>query len=183
MGEGNPRGGIPHDESPNKSGDEPRDTRRLTVREAAAELDITEAAVRNRISRGTLRVERDSGAVYVLLEADEPPVNRDESSDKPGDESPRYTDQSELVAVLREQLAAERRANEENRRIIAGLVQRIPELEAPPQSAQEAQDMAESASEGESGEEDSEAHTEPQERRPWWRSLKRIFGNPRSRGG
>ncbi len=142
-------------------------------------LGISEAAVRNRISRGTLRVEREEGAVYVLLEADESAVNRDESSDKPGDAPPRYTDESELVAVLREQLAAERRANEENRRIIAGLVQRIPELEAPPQSAQEAQGVAESASEGESREEDSEEPraatsqaSERSETRPWWR---RIF--------
>jgi hypothetical protein len=37
----------------------------------------------------------------------------------------------ERIADLREQLAAERRANEETRRIIAAFTQRIPELEAP----------------------------------------------------
>jgi hypothetical protein len=36
-----------------------------------------------------------------------------------------------LVAVLREQLAAERQAHAEARRILAGLVERIPQLEAP----------------------------------------------------
>src|SRR5215207_6073399 len=34
-----------------------------------------------------------------------------------------------LIEVLREQLREEREANRENRRIIAGLVQRVPELE------------------------------------------------------
>ncbi len=52
------------------------------------------------------------------------------------------------IESLERQLQAEREAHGESRRIIAGLVQRIPELEAPPQSAQEAQDVAESASEG-----------------------------------
>lgn len=62
--------------------------------------------------------------------------------------------------------------------IIAALTERIPELEAPPQSAQEAESVAESVAEGESGEEAAEKRTEPQspesqERVPWWR---RIFG-------
>jgi hypothetical protein len=46
------------------------------------------------------------------------------SHDKPEGES-------ELVAVLREQLAAERQAHAEVRRIIAGLVERILAIEAP----------------------------------------------------
>jgi len=37
----------------------------------------------------------------------------------------------ERIQDLREQLAAERRANEENRRIIAAITQRIPEIEPP----------------------------------------------------
>jgi len=97
--------------------DEPRRTNRLTVQQAAAHLGISEGAVRNRITRGTLRAEREAGRVYVLLPGS---VNRDES-----------TDESQLVAVLREQLAAERQAHAEARRIIAGLVERIPAIEAP----------------------------------------------------
>ncbi len=58
------------------------------------------------------------------MAGDEPTPNRDEPLGQPAD-------QSELIAVLREQLAAEREANRENRRIIAGLIERIPELEAP----------------------------------------------------
>jgi predicted ArsR family transcriptional regulator len=162
---------------------------RLTVAQAADQLGISEGAVRSRIKRGTLQTERDSGTVYVVLAGalgadrptDVPPADHTDQSER---EDQRLISSYEArIESLERQLQAEREAHGESRRIIAGLVQRIPELEAPPQSAQEAQDVAESASEGESGEEDSEAHTEPQERRPWWRSLKRIFGNPRSRGG
>ncbi len=39
----------------------------------------------------------------------------------------------EAIRVLREQLEAEREASAELRRIVAGLVQRVPELEAPPE--------------------------------------------------
>ncbi len=38
----------------------------------------------------------------------------------------------EMVEVLRQQLAEEREANQENQRIIADLVQRVPELEPAP---------------------------------------------------
>ena len=85
-------------------------TQRLTVVQAADQLGISEGAVRNRIKRGTLGAEREAGRVYVLLAG---PTSRDE----PGDES-------QLVAVLREQLAAERQAHSEARRIIAGLIER-----------------------------------------------------------
>jgi excisionase family DNA binding protein len=97
---------------------------RVTVQEAARLLGISEGAVRARIHRGTLETERDSGTVYVRLNADDTTNER--------------TEQSELVQTLREynatlerQLNAEREASAELRRIVAGLVQRIPELEAP----------------------------------------------------
>lgn len=73
--------------------------------------------------------------------------------------------------------ALEAEANREDRCLIAALTERILELEAPPQSAQEAEGIAESASEGESGEEAPEERPEAQDAgeqpRPWWR---RIFG-------
>jgi len=42
--------------------------RRTTVAEAAELLGISAEAVRGRIRRGTLPVEREGGTVYVLLE-------------------------------------------------------------------------------------------------------------------
>ena len=160
------------------------DPQRLTLREAAAALGVSEGAVRKRVTRGTLASDIGSdGRRYVYLEEDEAgaETGEDTGTDEgsPGGEDAStdalleaYQRENEL---LRDTLAAERRANEENRRIIAGLVQRIPELEAPPQSAQE----AESASGGESREEEAgerqEERTESQgagERHvPWWRRL------------
>ena len=141
------------------SGGSPEANQRLTVREAADQLGISEAAVRNRIKRGTLQAERESGRVYVLLAG---AVHRDEPTDTPADESA-------LVAVLREQLAAEREANRENRRIIAGLIERIPELEAPPEPQDTPSEARPRSDEGIGTQEPEEAT----ERRPFWR---RIFG-------
>jgi hypothetical protein len=94
--------------------------------------------------------------VYVLLPPDaqrhaarleaEREANREESPpdaqrhaardaiDMPGESSARISELREHNASLREQLEAEREANRENRRIIAGLIQRVPEL--PPASSE-----------------------------------------------
>jgi DNA-binding transcriptional MerR regulator len=150
---------------------------RLTVAEAARRLGVSPEAIRKRIKRGTIDHDQDPGGLtYVYVEVDNPVGNPS------GDEvaNPHLErllqNQEREIEYLRGQLDAERAAHGETRRIVAGLVQRIPELEAPPQSAQEAQDVAESASEGESGEEAWETRTGPQsmdarERVPWWRKL------------
>ena len=138
--------------------DEPRRTNRLTVQQAAAHLGISEGAVRNRIKRDTLRVEREAGRVYVLLAGS---ANRDES-----------TDESQLVAVLREQLAAERQAHAEARRIIAGLVERIPAIEAPVEETPEASETADEL-QGRGSPQTTAPGAQEGARRPWWR---RIIG-------
>jgi hypothetical protein len=74
------------------------------VPQAAATLGITEGAVRGRVKRRTLRSEREGGTVYVILEGGETSSSRDEPTRPP-------PDQSELIAVLREQLQAERQAH------------------------------------------------------------------------
>jgi hypothetical protein len=135
-------------------------SKRVTVQEAARLLGISEGAARARIHRGTLETERESGTVYVRLDADSTSNERSE--------------RSELVQTLREynaalerQLNAEREASAELRRIVAGLVQRVPELEA----AAEPRESPETAPE-------KEAEPRPgggQEgvQKPWWR---RVFG-------
>lgn len=159
--------------------DEPSPNKRLTVAQAADHLGLTEGAVRSRIKRGTLSTERAGGTVYVVFYGDEPPPNVGELADEPSPKSAdhRLIDSYEArIESLERQLAAEREAHGESRRIIAGLVQRIPELEAPPQSAQEAESVAESAMGAERHTEPQAASSEPVERRrvSWWR---RIFGN------
>jgi DNA-binding Lrp family transcriptional regulator len=126
--------------------DTPRDISRLTVPEAARALGISPEAVRNRLSRGTLDSVKENGTVYVLLEADKarstagtpndtPRPTADISGDAPDAHAAAtaalVAAKDETISLLRSQLEAEREANRENRRIIAGLVQRVPELEAP----------------------------------------------------
>src|SRR5918994_5245584 len=111
-----------------------RNTRqRLTVAQAADALGITVDAVRSRVKRGTIDHERVGGRVYVLLVADESRPGHDQDTDQDADQGTTVPEDrtAELIATLREQLQAERQAHAEARRIIAGLVERIPALEAP----------------------------------------------------
>jgi excisionase family DNA binding protein len=103
-------------------------SQRLTVQEAAEVLNTSVDAVRMRVRRGSLESEKDpDGRVYVW-------VGEDSSETKPrldGEPSALISAKDETIRILTEQLEAERRANEENRRVIAALTSRIPELEAP----------------------------------------------------
>src|SRR5215211_1266505 len=82
--------------------------------------------MRARVKRATVDTEREGGRVYVLLD-----TAQDTAQDAP------HTDRTaELIATLQKQLEAERQAHAEARRIIAGLVERIPAIEAP-ETAQE----------------------------------------------
>jgi transposase-like protein len=150
---------------------------RLSVAEAARRLGVSPEAVRKRIKRGTVEHDQDSeGLTYVYVEVDNPVGNPSPDTVVNPHLERLLQNQEREIEYLRGQLGAERAAHGETRRIVAGLVQRIPELEAPPQSAPEAQTVAESASGGESGEEAWETRTGPQsmdarERVPWWRKL------------
>jgi hypothetical protein len=120
-------------------------TRRVTVSEASDILGISTGAVRNRITRGTLEAERASGRVFVVL------------PDVMPEDTRRGTDVEYLkahIATLQEALESERESSRELRRIVAGLVQRVPELEAPVDETEE-----------------SPAPDEPP--KTWWR---RMFG-------
>jgi hypothetical protein len=101
---------------------------RVTIREAAHRLGVTEAAIRKRIQRGSLDKELGSdGRVYVYLD-----LSQDMShSESQVDREALLETKEETIRTLREQLEAERRVNEENRRLLAALIQRVPELEAP----------------------------------------------------
>ena len=59
----------------------------MTVAQAAGVLGISAEAVRGRIRRGTIPVEREGRAVYVLLDnrttADQPGTTDDRSDDRP----------------------------------------------------------------------------------------------------
>src|SRR5829696_1095522 len=144
-----------------QGGTGPQTKQRLTVAQAAEALGLTVDAVRSRIKRGTIKVEHEGGRVYVLLDADQATTGRAQQTDQGGDLTGELRDRLRYVEG---QLQAERQAHAEARRIIAGLVERIPALEAP-----------ESPGTGEEGEGSGEGPTAPQAAppRPWWR---RMFG-------
>ncbi len=163
MGEGDRPGG-----GPEAAG------RRLTVAEAAEALGITAEAVRSRIKRRTLRTIREGGTVYVVLgDADRAQPVGDRA--RPGDEPPSDRTDALIDALggqvedLREQLHAERQAHAEARRIIAGLVERIPAIEAPQEAAAEPTEEQQGRAEPRSAAPGAQEGVQ----RPWWR---RVFG-------
>jgi len=103
-------------------------SQRLAVQEAAEVLGTSVDAVRMRVRRGSLASEKDpDGRVYVWVDGD----SSETKLRLNGESEALISAKDETIATLREQLQAERQAHAEARRIIAGLVERIPALEAP----------------------------------------------------
>ncbi len=150
---------------------------RLTVQEAAARLGVKEDAIRKRIQRGSLIHEKADGRVYVYLD-----VTQDTAQDESHPQA-QVEGNGELVEELRDrvrylerQLDQERDARTEERRrhdtLLAQLMQRIPELEAP----REPRDGRQEPAEGPGGVKErpfTEEAQEGSERRLWWR---KFFG-------
>ena len=109
-------------------------------------LGISEGAVRMRIKRGTLPSTREHDRLYVLLDA-EPTTD------------PTRSDTDRLISTLEEQLALEREAHAEARRLLAAALERIPAIEPPPEPPSEPVPDTRTPPEAETG----------TERVPWWR--------------
>jgi hypothetical protein len=147
-------------------------TLRVTIREAANRLGVTEAAVRKRIQRGSLGKEVGSdGRVYVYLDLSQDMSHPESQIHR----EPLVEELRDQVGYLREQLRREQDAHSEARRIIAALTQRIPELPAtdtppePPEAfvtATEQPGRVRPQTEVEGAQEGAEP-------RSWWR---RVFG-------
>ena len=165
------------DQATDPSTNQPTD-RRVSVAEAAVLLDLSEAAVRSRLKRGTLRKEKaKDGTVLVVLGTGASPDRPTNSTVRPNDRSStgQPADQGDLVEALRDQvvflrqqLEEEREANRENRRIIAGLVQRVPEL-GPVQEPRE--DHVTDSEEPNKGAAAPSEQQETSQRRSWWRAF------------
>src|SRR5215208_2620006 len=155
--------------------------RRFTVAEASEVLGITVEAVRGRIKRRTLEHERDSGTVYVLLEADQshdqPRPDDDQTSDRPrpDDHADINEELRDRIRYLERQVEEEREARRRADTILAQLsaanaeqARTIRAIEAP----QEATDTAETVEEApERAEDPRSAAGGAREgaQRPWWR--------------
>jgi len=146
---------------------------KLLLQDAASVLGITPDALRQRIRRGQYRSTKEENRVYVYLNDDRTETEHDVQ-----------VESSALIYEMRERIASlERQLNEandrdrENRRIIAGLTQRIPELPAaePHTSPSDVHGASESGTRQPEREEDRGRTTNPETtvQRPWWR---RLFG-------
>jgi hypothetical protein len=180
---------MPPNGTPNTEGTvdeqrrERRPERRVHLSEAAELLGVSKDAVRMRVKRGALRSEKgEDGRVYVWVNVN---PDGDPNTVHPQEEVEAWR---ELIDELRDRVRSLEEANRENRRIIAALTQRIPELEAP--ASPEAPGAFESAAAGPEGAQPRSGTGGPQEGyerprdtaefpisgtllRPWWR---RVFG-------
>ena len=144
-------------------------TLRVTIREAAARLGVTEAAVRKRIQRGSLDKEMgQDGKVYVSLNLSQYMSH----PEAPAESSALLAAKDETIAILRDQLREEREARRRADTLLARFMDQLPQLEA----AESHEEAAESAAEGVASASPTQADTSAQnasEQRPWWR---RMFG-------
>lgn len=153
----------------------PPSTERVSVPQAADHLGTTVDAIRKRVQRGTIPHEKDQdGRVWILLDTGRPRQDNDQDTGRPQSERDALISEMRAHnATLQEQLEAERQAHAEARRIIAGLVERIPPAIEPPREARESPETAREepeASEPRSATGGPQTDNTPQ---PWWR---RIFG-------
>jgi hypothetical protein len=173
---------------------------RVTLRQAAARLGVSESAIRKRVERGTLRSDKGAdGRRYVYLD-----TRADTVADEVADVSASH-ERDELISelrahneTLRDQLEVERQAHAEARRLLFAALERIPPAIEPPRSeapSAQAEDAPESPVSpgptptpaptgveremvtempmGPTPSESSEAAQEGSEHRSWWQ---RWFG-------
>jgi hypothetical protein len=150
-------------------------TLKVTIREAATRLGVTEAAIRKRIQRGSLGKEMgQDGRVYVSLD-----LSQDKSHSESQVESEALVESlQDQISFLRTQLDV--RAEEIQRRDViisqltqanAALAARVPELEAAQQPSEGAENAAEPVARVSPTNNDT---AEPERSdRPWYR---RWFG-------
>jgi hypothetical protein len=106
-------------------------TLRVTIREAAARLGVTEGAVRKRIQRGSLPKEHgEDGRLYVYL-----PVSHDASNEQsrtePTSSSLGSVPRDELIVQLRTEVEAWREENRRKDTIIMNLTEAMKALNPP----------------------------------------------------
>ena len=149
--------------------------RRVTVPEAAEALGISGDAVRSRIKRGTLNTVREGGRVFVVLGGTDRPNAQARPTSVPGEDR-LYREMQERIRYLEGQVEEEREARRRADTLLARLMDRLPELEAPTDASSETRESPQTAKE-----EPERAEPRPdapgvQEgaRRPWWR---RMFGS------
>jgi hypothetical protein len=158
----------------------------MTVAQAAGALGISAEAVRGRIRRGTIPVEREGRAVYVLLDnrtiADQPGTTDDRSDDRPVESGALISELRARIEDLRSDRDAWRDQARRSDYMASAAMDRTRELEnrlraiEAPASEDTATEVAETVEEAPERAEPRSAATAPQaaaQSRPWWR---RVLG-------
>jgi hypothetical protein len=147
--------------------------RRLSVPEAAEALGISGDAVRSRIKRGTLATVREGGRVFVVLGGSDRPNAQAQPTSVPSEDR-LYQEMQARIRYLESQVEQEREARRRADTLLARLMDRLPELEAP--SSEATPGEPETAAQEPEREEPRSDIPGAQEgtQRPWWR---RILGS------
>jgi excisionase family DNA binding protein len=167
------------------------DRQRLTLQEAAHRLGVSESAIRKRVKRGTLdSVKTEKGRVLVYLDEGAVPSapgadtttdtetltsvlealvasSREQMATDPNTEAlaSALAAKDETIALLKQQLEAQTRANDENRRIIGALTERL--ALPPPETSDTPTYDVETAAPTDDATDTTEHTGGP--RRSWWR--------------
>jgi DNA-binding Lrp family transcriptional regulator len=141
---------------------------RLTIQEVARALGISEGAVRKRVTRGTLKHEKEQdGRIYVYLDA------RDRRGVDVGQDEGVDPHNNALISQLRDEVAYLRDENRRKDEIIMQQAMTMRQLSAAqPQEPTEAAETVEEEQERAEPESDAPG-TQEGVRRPWWQ---RWFG-------
>jgi DNA-binding Lrp family transcriptional regulator len=155
---------------------EHRGVRRIPLREAADALGVSKDALRQRIRRGTLDSDKGGdGRVYVYLDPSAYGyLDPSAGAARPG--AGGVVDElRDRVRYLERQVEEERDARRRADTLLARLMDRIPELEAPTESSSDEPGSPETgAEEAERSEPHPDALGAQEDvKRPWWR---RVFG-------
>jgi excisionase family DNA binding protein len=157
----------------------------VTVDEAARHLGLTVDAVRKRVQRDQIPHEKDAaGRVRIIL--DDVETLQDERPDTAGQSNELVEELRDRLRFVERQLEEEREARTEERRrhdtLMAQLMQRIPEIEAPREARESPEKPSEGAEPGSSTGGPQEGTERPPDtaewpvrgslHRPWWR---RVF--------
>jgi hypothetical protein len=147
--------------------------RRLSVPEAAEALGISGDAIRSRIKRGTLATVREGGRVFVVLGGSDRPNAQAQPTSVPSEDR-LYQEMQARIRYLESQVEEEREARRRADTLLARLMDRLPELEAP--SSEATPGEPETAAQEPEREEPRSDIPGAQEgaQRPWWR---RILGS------
>jgi len=147
--------------------------RRLSVPEAAEALGISGDAIRSRIKRGTLATVREGGRVFVVLGGSDRPNAQAQPTSVPSEDR-LYQEMQARIRYLESQVEEEREALRRADTLLARLMDRLPELEAPSSEATPGEpETAAQEPEREVLRSDMPGAQEG-EQRPWWR---RILGS------